>query len=405
MDAAGLVLSGGGAALLRLGALGRDLGEIVDADLGRVRRARDSEDWFHAELAARDLATRLHQPDPSFGPRGGRPGRAGGESGGAAREAGDEATAPDEVQRAFEESARDLEQVAQDHAGELAKMEQAISRATSQKELDELKDEAKKHAQAIREAARELPSVGLGSDSWTSKGAAARELAERMARALDDAQTEDAVQSGRSAVGSLDEAKKMLGQSGWYEDPGGKDMDRVERTRRKLEAEERWAEQTIADQRKRAASQARQELEQGGEEEGKLADRAGEVARKAGARGSLPDQAISSLEDAERAARRAAEALRSGDADKGLEAQREAQRGLEAASGELRGDEDERDEGSGDGRQGSREGKGTGQSQDRPPLGPSADGSEEFRRRALRGGAPTGALKEAWRRYVEGLLR
>ena len=304
----------------------------------------------HAELAALgDLATRLHQPDPSFGPRGGRPGRAGGESGGAAREAGDEATAPDEVQQAFEESARELEQLAQDHAGELSKMERAIAQATSQKELDDLKEEAKRHADAIREAARDLPSVGLGSDSWTSKGAAARELAERMARALDDAQTEDAVQSGRSAVGSLDEAKKMLGQSGWYEDPGGKDMDRVDRTRRKLEAEERWAEQAVGERRKRAAERARQDLEQGGEGEGKLADRAHEVSRRAAERGSLPEQAISSLDEAERAARRASDALRQGDADKGLEAQREAQRALESASGQLRGNDDERDEGGDDG--------------------------------------------------------
>jgi hypothetical protein len=404
MDAATLVLGGGGQALLRLGALGRDLGEIVDADLSRVRRARDSEDWFHAELAARDLATRLHQPDPSFGPRGGRPGRARGESGGAQREAGDEAAPPDEVERAFEESARDLEQLAQDHAGQLAKMEHAIADATSQKELEDLKQEAHEHAEAIREAARDLPSVGFGSDSWTSKGAAARELAERMARALDDAQTEDAVQSGRSAIGSLDEAKKMLGEAGWYEDPAGKATGRVERTRRKLEAEEQWAEQAVAERHKRAAERARGELEQGGAEEGKLADRARDVARQAGERGSLPDHAISSIEEAERAARRASDALRAGDADKGLEAQREAQRGLEAASGDLQGDDDERDEG-GEGRSGMRDGSGVGPGRDPLKLDPSVDRADEFRRRALRGGAATGPLKDAWRRYVEGLLR
>ena len=73
MDAAAIVLGGGGRAMLRLGSLGRDLGEIVEVDLLRVDRARKAEDLPHAELAAHDLAARLRQPDPSFGSRGGRP--------------------------------------------------------------------------------------------------------------------------------------------------------------------------------------------------------------------------------------------------------------------------------------------------------------------------------------------
>src|SRR5262249_13843843 len=80
-DAATLGLPAGGRAMTRLGSLGRDLGEIVEADLLRVKRARDGNDLVHAELAARDLAARLREPDPSFGARGSA-GRAGGESGG-----------------------------------------------------------------------------------------------------------------------------------------------------------------------------------------------------------------------------------------------------------------------------------------------------------------------------------
>src|SRR6185436_11166364 len=83
-DAAVMVLDGGGKSMVRMGALGRDLGEIVDMDLLRVARARTGDDFFHAELAARDLAARLREPDPSFSSSGraGRPGHAGGESGG-----------------------------------------------------------------------------------------------------------------------------------------------------------------------------------------------------------------------------------------------------------------------------------------------------------------------------------
>ncbi|HVJ90821.1 MAG TPA: hypothetical protein VM580_13540, partial [Labilithrix sp.] len=45
-----------------------------------------------------------------------------------------------------------------------------------------LSEEAKKHAQKVRDAVRPLPNVGGGSDSWTSKGAAAREHAEAEAK-------------------------------------------------------------------------------------------------------------------------------------------------------------------------------------------------------------------------------
>ncbi len=81
MDVATMVLAAGGRVMMRLGALGHDLGEIVDADLPRVKRGRDASDFGHATLAARDLATRLRQPE-SFvrlarerRARGGRVGR------------------------------------------------------------------------------------------------------------------------------------------------------------------------------------------------------------------------------------------------------------------------------------------------------------------------------------------
>jgi hypothetical protein len=405
MDAAAFVLSGGGQVLKRLGSLGRDLGEIVEADLLRVKRARDGSDLMHAELAARDLAARLREPDPSFGAHGGGLARAGGESGGARGASGDEEGPTDDVAQAFEEAARDLEQLAQDHAGEIAKMEQALSEATSEDDLEQLKQEAKRHAESIREAARALPSVGNGSDSWTSKGAAARELAEQMARSLERASVPDAVQSGRGALGALEEAKKMLQRRSWIEDPGGDDRRRVEDTRRKLDAEERWAEERLEQMRKRTAERARKELQTGGEEERKLAERAQDLAQHARDRGSLPQQAVESIDDAEHAAHQAAEALGQGDAEKGLDRQREAQRHLEAANEQLRGD----DEGS-DSSSSSRESAGDAPLKssgvDVPPPN-KHKGPEEFRRRVMRGlGQPaSGVLKEAVRRYAEGLLR
>ena len=405
MDAAASVLSGGARTMPRLGELGRDLGEIIDADLLRVDRARRAENPSHAELAARDLAARLREPDPSFGARGNGLGRAGGESGGGRGTPGEEQGSSDDVDQAFEEAARDIEQLAQDHAGEIGKMEQALAGATGEQEIEQLREEARRHAEAIREAARGLPSVGNGSDSWTSKGALARELAEQMARSLEQAQAGDAVQSGRSALGALDEAKKMLQRGGWLEDPSGHELRRVEDARRALDAEEKWAEQVIAQARRRAAERARKQLEQGGDEEGRLADRARDIGQRQRERGALPEPAVESLDDAERAAREAAEALKQGEADKGLERQREAQRHLEAASEQLRGDEEDASGGSSTGPEGARD---TGsQSVVNVPKPGDHKGPEDFRRRVVQGlGQPAGgSLKDAVRRYAEGLLR
>ena len=402
MDAANLVLAGGGHVMVRFGSLGRDLGEIVDADLARVKRGRGAEDYVHAELAARDLAARLREPDPSFGARG-RVGRGGGESGGGRGTPGEDGEdSGDEVDQAQQEAEQDLERLAQDHAGEIGKMEQALAGATSEEELKQLREESKRHAEAIREAVKELPTVGMGSDSWTSKGAASRELAEQMAHSLEQGHPDEAVQSGRSSLGSLDEAKKILQKSAWLEDPSGEEGKRVEETRRKLDAEEKWAEEALRVMRQKAAERARKQLEEGGDEEGKLADRARELGQRSGDKGSLPQQAVESIEDAERAARQAAQALKEGQADKGLEHQREAQRALEQARQQLEGDEDSSQPQGDDGQKGPRS--------KAPVAIPNAGehkGPEEFRRRVVRGlGQPaSGGLKDAVHRYAEGLLR
>jgi hypothetical protein len=402
MDAAHGVLAGGGRVMLRMGSLGRDLGEIVDADLARVKRARGEPDLVHAELAARDLAARLREPDPSFGARG-RSGRGGGESGGGRGTPGEDGQdSGDEVDQAQQEAEQDLERLAQDHASEVSKMEQALAGATSEEEMKEMRDEARRHAEAVREAVRELPTVGLGSDSWTSKGASARELAEQMAHSLEEGRPDEAVQSGRSSLGSLDEAKKILQKGAWLEDPGGEEQARIEEVHRKLDAEEKWAEEALKQMRKRAAERARTQLEEGGEEEGKLADRAHELGQRAGDKGSLPEQAVESIVEAEHAARQAGQALKDGEADKGLEHQREAQRALEQAREQLEGDEDPGAPSSDEGDKGARS--------KAPVAIPNAGehkGPEEFRRRVVRGlGQPaSGALKDAVHRYAEGLLR
>jgi hypothetical protein len=397
-DAATGVLHGGERSMMRLGALGRDLGEIIETDLLRVARARKEQDFFHATLAARDLAARLHQPDPSFGSRGSS-GRAGGESGGERGTPGEGGEAPDEVDRAFNEAAQELERLALDHAGGIGKVEQTLNGAGSEEDLKAASEEAKKRAQAVRDAVKGLPTIGGGSDSWTSKGAASREHGEQMARALEQGNPADAVTSGRNALQALDDAKKAAARERWFGPSAGAE-ERIDEAKRKLEPEVRWAEKQLEQLRKKAAGRSAGQLAQQGDDEDKMADRAAQLAAKGRDKEALPAPALDALQGAERSARDAARSLKRGDADRALEQQREAQRQLEAAR-EALGSRD------GDEPHGANEGE-------RDPSGghadiPNADahkGPEEFRKRVIRGlGQPSGRHKDAVRRYAEGLLR
>ncbi|CAN5899024.1 hypothetical protein BH11MYX4_BH11MYX4_50430 [soil metagenome] len=400
MDAAAMVLDGGGRSMKKLGALGRDLGEIVEVDLLRVARARAAGDLPHTVLAAQDLAARLRQPDPSFGARGGRPSHAGGESGGGRGASGaDGEGEPSDVEQAFNEAAQELEKLAAEHAGHVGKVEQAIAGGTNDEDLKALSEEAKKHAQKVRDAARPLPTVGGGSDSWTSKGAAAREHAEQMAKALEQGNASDAVQSGRNAVAALDEAKRAAGRERWGRSGDGAPDRTIEEARKSLENELKWAEDKLDELRKKAAQRAGPELRDDGETEGKLAEKARDIAKKGRDQEALPPGALEALQGAEQAAREAANALKQGDAEKGLQRQREAQQKLEMAKDAL---------GDGDGERGDGEGD-RASSQDHAEI-PKADahkGPEEFRKRVIKGlGQPSGGrLKDAVKRYAEGLLR
>ncbi len=405
MDAAVIVLEGGGKAMMRLGALGRDIGEIVEMDLLRVARARKNEDLPHAMLAAQDLAARLRQPDPSFGSRGGRPSHAGGESGGGRGSAGQEGEGGEasDVDQAFNEAAGELEKLAQEHAGHMGKTEQSIANGSTKEDLEQLREEAKKHAQKVRDAVKPLPSVGGGSDSWTSKGAAAKEHAEQMAKALESGNAADAVQSGRNAVAALEEAKRAAQRERFGRFADREAEKNVDEAKRGVEAELKWAEDKLDELRKRAAQRAGPELREHGAVEGKLADRARDLGKK-GREQEFPGAALDALRDAEQAAQEAANALKNGDAERGLKKQREAQQKLEMARDAL-GDQND-DDGDNDG-QGDRDGKRVSKEHTDIPKADAHKGPEEFRKRVIKGlGQPSGGrFKDAVKRYAEGLLR
>jgi hypothetical protein len=405
-DASTHVLEGGARSIEQLGALGRDLGEIVTSDLSRVARARGGDDFLHAEIAARDLASRLRQQDPSFGGSGHGGGRAGGESGGGRGTPSEDGDA-DEVEQAFNMAAQEVDRLAADHATELGKVEQALNAATDDADVKELAEESKKHAEAVRNAARGLPSTSLGSDSWTSKASAARENAEAMARAFEQGAPADAVTSGRSALDAIDEAKRAADRERWTGlfPMAGADSEHelsdksLNDARQKLEPEVKWAEDQLARLRKKAAERKSGELGDDAEEERKLAERAGELGRQGRDREALPEAALGSLEEAERVAREAADALKHGEVDKGLERQREAQRQLEMAKEALGGESSEGDSDNGDGDVTSHV--------DIPTDNGKGKSAEQFRRRVIRGLSQpaSGRQKDAVRRYAEGLLR
>jgi hypothetical protein len=406
MQASTLVLGGGSHSLVRLGTLGRDLGEIVATDLSRVGRAKGEDDLVHAEIAAQDLAARLREPDPSFGARGRSGGHAGGESGGqpGAGGEGDD----DEAERAFGEAAGELDGIASDHATEMNKVEQDLREGTDAEDLKELSEEAKKHAAAVRDSVTGLPKVSAGSDSWTSKASAARDNAEAMARALEQGNAADAVSAGHAALDAMDEAKRTAQREKWggLFTPTDPDTDRsdasrrVDDARKKLEPEVKWAEDQIARLRKKATERKAGNFTQDGEEESKIAKRAGELARKGGD-DALPEEAIDALEEARRIGQEAADALKRSDVDRGMERQKEAQHQLEMAQEALGGESEE------PGSNGSSGERGNSRDHVDIPKADATKGPEQWRKRVLNGlsQAAGGREKDAVRRYAEGLLR
>ncbi|TKD12629.1 DUF4175 family protein [Polyangium fumosum] len=401
LDAAVTVLDGGGKQLLRLGQLGLDLGEIVANGLRRIDRARKANDLFHAELAARDLAARLRNPDPSFAGGGGSGSGSGTESaaGGGGTGDGDPSSADD----AAEAGEQELEDLIREHANELEDVEQALERAFSQDELDELKDEAKKHAEAIRESIKNLPRRAGEPGSATAAGKQARDLAESMADALEQGRPRDAVQSGKEALRALEDAKKR-GQDADQWDMGEQSAGReADRARPGLAEELAWAEQALEKLRKSAAERAKGDLEKSGKREAQMAERARKLGEKgASGDGSLPEETLDLLDRAEKSMRDAERALAEGDGDAGLEHQQNAQRLLEMARGERNNEENE----SNQERPESSDGRSMAKKADIPGK-EGHKGPDAFRKRVLEGlgGSSDPLLKEAVKRYAEGLLR
>jgi hypothetical protein len=401
LEASSGILDGGGAQLLRLGALGRDLGEIVGNDLKRARRAAGTSDFFHTELALRDLAARLRHPSPSFG--GGQ--RGGVEAGGGEGSEG----SPSEADKQLAQAEEMIEELARDHGAEVSGIEGAMNGAESSEELDKMRDEARQHAQAIREAVRPLPRSGGEPNSVEAAAAAAREHAESMADELERGSVSDAVKSGRNSLGALEQAKRAPADRFSFRKDTREDAKGAES---KLEPEVKWLERVMEKLRQAASSRAAEDLKKGSPREGQLADRAKAIAGKGRAgSGALPGETLDELQGAESAMREASRALGGAEGDRALERMKEAQRLLEMARSSGKGDESEEQPSPDGERNGPGKERSNGSdelAQDIPiPKAEDYKGPDAFRRRALEGlgGAVDPRLKDAVKRYAEGLLK
>jgi len=275
----------------------------------------------------------------------------------------------------------------------------------SPEELEALKQEAKKHAEAIREAVKNLPPPGGDPGSAEAAAAAGREQAEAMAGALERGNSSDASQSGKEAMRALNDAKRLGDQSGGFfpEERAGREAAKAGET---VERELAWLDDALQKMRRAASDRAKGDLDKSSGDEEKLAERAKELGRKGqdGER-SMPEDMLEHLEEAEQAMRDAQRSLKEADGEKGFEHQKRAQRALEMAQNQNQENED-KDEGDKEGEKDAAEGKALAKKAKIPDKN-AHKGPDDFRRRVVEGlgKASDPVLKQAVKRYAEGLLR
>ncbi|MFO0661888.1 MAG: DUF4175 domain-containing protein, partial [Polyangiaceae bacterium] len=241
------VLEPSGKALRKLGVLGEDLGSIVANDLRRIKRSREEKSLLHAELAARDLSGRLAHPSPSFSGGSGSSGHGGTESGAGAQDPGDSSAS--DAEQAMEEGERALDELSREHAGSLENVERALREAAEGEDNEAMRELARKHAEAVRDAVKKLPRRAGDPDSPEGASASAREQAERMADALERGNPADAADAGRSVMKKLAEAEKLAKRDELFGEPVGK---QAREAAGKLESELKWTEEVLEQLKKRA---------------------------------------------------------------------------------------------------------------------------------------------------------
>lgn len=385
------VLAEGARGLRRLGTLGNDLGLVAEGDLGRVIRSKDADDFFHAELAALHLAARLHRPNPSFGSKGG--GGGGSVESGNGGEGGEPSDKASDADEAFDRLAHDLAELSQEHADAVERTASALDAANGSARSDDLADEAKRRAQALRRSVISLPEPGEAPSTSRASSALSREHAGAMAHDLENLDFEGAVESGRRGKAAAEEALRRGDLDGWTSQAQQRALD-------ELKQQLDWATRQRDEWRQRQEQAAKEALLDVAKSEQELRERARRLAQENSGQAQLPEQTRQKLSSAEELMRQAAQHLSTGRGQVGLNLQRQAQRLLEESQPGQTTEPPARQAGRNPGTRNSGFG-GAVPAEDRKRQ------AEEFRRRVLEGLArgDDGKLSPAVKRYAEGLLR
>ncbi|HVY48858.1 MAG TPA: DUF4175 domain-containing protein, partial [Minicystis sp.] len=295
---------------------------------------------------------------------------------------------------------QDLGDLAREHQDEIDSVAGTLEGAGTPEEREAFKEAAKEHADAVRDAIKDLPPRGPDAASAESAAAEGRDQAEAMAGALERGDASGAVEAGKRAVASLAEAKRLGDQAkGFF--PEQRAGQKAAEARGALDRELAWAEDALEKLRKAASGRVKGDLDEHAKREKKLGERAESLAKKGDeGDGSMPEEMIDHLREAERRMKDAEQALRQGDGQGGLDREREAQRLLEMAQNDATQDKEPQQPSEHEG--------------GKNPVGkadvPGKDkhkGPEDFRKRVVEGlsGASDPALRDAVKRYAEGLLK
>jgi hypothetical protein len=390
LDKAIVAIQAGAEQLTLLGVLGNDLGLVATGDLGRVQRARAHGDLFHAERAARHLAERLRRPEPSFGSSS-----SGGVESGPPQGGREPNPNPSNADGAFDDLARDIAELAREHAEAVNQVDQTLSEADTVSDAA-LKEEARRRAQAIRDAVDGLPMPGALPGSVEAALAMGREQGQAMAQQLENMDLGAAEKSGRAALGALDDALDRGAL-----DPSS--TDGAEAARDALSQQLDWVNQAQRSVEERAREAAKAPLAQSAALEEELARQAKSLAERGEQPSSpLPEDVTERLHRAEQVMKDASRNLREGKGQEALRLQREAQRLLEQSDRGKTTDPGDAEQSS-EGDQSDSEGGGFG---GQVPDAEDKSRAEEFRKRVLKNLAEgRGQMAPAVKRYAEGLLR
>jgi len=387
------ILRGGGKHFVQLGALGEDIGEIIENGLRRIRRAWGKADRLHAELAAEDLAARLRRPDPSFRSAGSGRGR-GTEAGGQPQPGQADASNAAKQAKEIEDA---LQQLRREHAAEMAGVEQALRQAVDPKQREALRDKLRKQAKSVRRAVNQLPKQASSPGSSRAKAAQARSQAEGMAAALEQGNLEAAAEQGQRAMRSLEQARRAgrTAAEGSGESEVGQ---RAGDAKRSLGSLVKQAQKQLEELQRQASEAAAPALEKAARREKSMAEQARAIReRSASSEAPLPQRMLEHLGDAASTMEGAAKSLREHRGARGNKQQRKAQRLLEMSLPEreqARGNHSE-----GNAKQFAQQAEVPGESRD--------EAADRFRKRVTKGlgNKSPPHLREAIRRYTEGLLR